>query len=73
MKRILIVDDDRELRSNLTEVLKGAGYQTDEASSAREAVERAIDVDFDVILLDVIMPKSGKIDALAEMRGPHVS
>jgi DNA-binding NtrC family response regulator len=62
------VDDDRELRSNLTEVLKGAGYQTAEASSAPEAIERAIDADFDVVLLDVIMPKSGKIDALAELR-----
>ena len=68
MKRILIVDDDGELRSNLTEVLKGAGYQTEEAASAREAVERAVDVDFDVVLLDVIMPRSGKIDALAELR-----
>lgn len=68
MKQILIVDDDRELRSHLIEVLKEAGYQTEEASSAREAVERAGDEDFDVVLLDVIMPKSGKIDALAELR-----
>ncbi len=68
MKRILIVDDDGEMRSNLAEVLKGSGYQTEEASSAWEAVERAVDVDFDVVLLDVIMPKSGKIDALAELR-----
>jgi len=68
MKRILVVDDDQELRSNLTFVLKEAGYQTDEASSAQEAVKLAVDEDFDVVLLDVIMPKSGKIDALAELR-----
>ena len=68
MKRILVVDDDRELRSNLTFVLKEAGYETREASTAREAVELAIDEDFDVVLLDVVMPKSNKIDALAELR-----
>lgn len=68
MKRILVVDDDQELRSNLTFVLKEAGYQTDEASSAREAIELAVDEDFDVVLLDLIMPRSSKIDALAELR-----
>lgn len=68
MKRILVVDDDREMRTNLTFVLKEAGYKVEEASSAREAVDRAVDEDFDVVLLDVIMPKSGKIDALAELR-----
>ncbi|MCK9420727.1 MAG: response regulator [Nitrospirae bacterium] len=68
MKRILVVDDDRELRSNLTFVLKEAGYDTKEASSAREAVELAIEEDFDVVLLDVVMPKSNKIDSLAELR-----
>lgn len=68
MKRILIVDDDRELRSSLAFVLKEAGYQTEEASSAREALELAGNDDFDVVLLDVIMPKSGKINALAELR-----
>ena len=39
MKKILIVDDDAELRSNLTEVLRGAGYLTEEATSAKEAME----------------------------------
>lgn len=68
MKRILVVDDDREMRLNLAFVLKEAGYKVEEASSAREAVDRAVDEDFDVVLLDVIMPKSGKIDALAELR-----
>ena len=68
MKRILVVDDDQELRANLTFVLKEAGYQAEEASSAQEAVALAVDEDFDVVLLDVIMPKSGKIDALAELR-----
>ena len=68
MKRILIVDDDNELRENLAEILRGAGYRTDEASSGREAVEKAIDEDFDLILLDFMMPKMSGADVLMELR-----
>jgi DNA-binding NtrC family response regulator len=68
MKRILVVDDDNELRSHLVEILKGAGYNTEEASSGREAAIKAADSGYDVILLDMIMPKGGGADALAEIK-----
>ena len=35
MKKILIVDDDAELRAKLSEILKEAGYLTDEAASGK--------------------------------------
>jgi len=68
MKRVLIVDDDGELRANLTEIVQEAGYHTEEAASGREAVEMATEEDYDVILLDMIMPKTGGMDALTELR-----
>jgi DNA-binding response OmpR family regulator len=68
MKKILIVDDDREIRANLSEIMRGAGYLTHEAASGSEAVERATDEDFDVVLLDLIMPKMGGSDVLSELR-----
>lgn len=68
MKRILIVDDDREFRSNLSEVLKDAGYDADEAQSARQAIEKMGDNEFDVVLLDFMMPKMSGMDALLELR-----
>ncbi|MEK6742397.1 MAG: response regulator [Nitrospirota bacterium] len=68
MKKILIVDDDREMRTHLTEILRGAGYETAEAASGRDAVERSIDEDFDLVLLDLMMPKMSGIDVLAELR-----
>jgi DNA-binding response OmpR family regulator len=68
MKKVLIVDDDTEIRSNLTEIMSRAGYQTQEAASGREAVEKATDDDFDVVLLDMIMPKMSGADVLGELR-----
>jgi DNA-binding response OmpR family regulator len=68
MKKILIVDDDNEIRKNLSEIMTGAGYNTQEAASGREAVEKATAEDFDVVLLDLIMPKMSGADVLGELR-----
>jgi DNA-binding response OmpR family regulator len=68
MNRILVVDDDRELRSNLREILSGAGYQVDEAASGKEAVDKSTAEDFDIILLDLIMPRMSGADVLMELR-----
>ncbi len=68
MNRILIVDDDAELRENLSEVLKEAGYHTEGASSGKEAVEKCGSGEFDVVLLDFMMPKMSGIETLIELR-----
>ena len=68
MHRILIVDDDKELKSHLSEILKGAGYAIDEASSGSEAAAMAAAAEYDVVLLDMIMPRGGGAEALVEVR-----
>lgn len=68
MKKILIVDDDGELRSNLSEILIEAGYLTECASSAKEAMARLEEQEFDIVLLDYMMPKMSGLDALPTMR-----
>lgn len=68
MKKVLIVDDNAELRSNLSEILKGAGYHIDEASSGKEAVEKITSKDFDIALLDLMMPKMSGIETLTELK-----
>ncbi len=69
MKKILIVDDDMELKEHLAEVLRGDGYQTKSASSAKEAYEKLRLEEFDIVLLDYMMPKKSGIDTLIEIRG----
>jgi DNA-binding NtrC family response regulator len=68
MKKVLIVDDEKEFRTYLSEALAGAGYETQAAASGREAVDLASDGDFDVVLLDLIMPKMSGSDVLVELR-----
>jgi two-component system alkaline phosphatase synthesis response regulator PhoP len=58
-KRILIVDDEEDLCEILQYNLGNAGYQTEVAHSAEEAIKRSLN-NFDLILLDVMMgPMSG--------------
>lgn len=68
MKKILIVDDDVEVRATVAEVLKGAGYYTDEAASGKEAIERVLSEEFHVVLLDLMMPEMNGMEALTEIR-----
>jgi DNA-binding NtrC family response regulator len=68
MKKILIVDDDAEFRLNLTEVLTGAGYRTKSAASTSEAIAKIEAEEFDIILLDFMMPKTNGIDSLLTLR-----
>jgi len=65
---VLIVDDDAEFRSNLTEVLTGAGYLTDNAASANETIEKIGAMDIDIRLLNFLMPKMCGIEALLAMK-----
>ncbi len=68
MKKILIVDDDKKLRTHLSEILREAGYLTEEAASGREAADKASAGDFDVVLLDMMMPKGDGFEALSYLK-----
>ncbi len=68
MHKALIVDDEKDFRTYLSEALSGAGYDAQTAASGREAVDMAADGDYDVILLDLIMPKMSGSDVLGELR-----
>ncbi|TAL23177.1 MAG: response regulator [Nitrospirae bacterium] len=68
MKKILIADDDLEVRTTLSELLEIAGYYTEIAVSGREAIKKAADEDFDVVLLDLVMPDMSGIEALTELK-----
>jgi len=68
MKKFLIVDDDTELRSSLAEVLQGEGYATEEAASGREALKKIASEEFDVVLLDMMMPEMDGMETLMELK-----
>ena len=55
-RRILVVDDDAAVRTLVRTVLEGAGYDVTTARDGREAIKLIAAAEFDVVLLDVIMP-----------------
>lgn len=70
MKKILVVDDDRNLRAALSVRLKAASYQVLEAADGAEGLNVAIEHRPDLILLDVWMPNS--VGPLMAQRLKHV-
>lgn len=54
--RILLAEDDRQLRSSLARGLREASYAVDEAEDGNEALDRAMRTDYDAIILDVMLP-----------------
>src|SRR5215831_5445340 len=66
--RILVVDDDNLLRKLVTEQLSRSDFDATPAPSARAALQSLRDRDYDVVLLDIMMPDMSGLDALREIR-----
>ena len=56
-KRLLIVDDDEEIRELLVFDIQSSGYTVDSAKDGEEGLKKAVENNYDLILLDVMMPK----------------
>jgi DNA-binding NtrC family response regulator len=67
LKRVLLVDDERDFRSMVAERLKQEAYTVEECETATEAISRMRTETFDVILTDLRMPgKETGVDLLKE-------
>ncbi len=64
MPKILIVDDQRNMRTTLAMMLRGAGYEVDEAADGEAGSERGATEAFDVVLTDLRMGTKDGIDVL---------
>ncbi len=68
MASVLVVDDDTDLQENVQEILSGAGFTVTLANRAEEALEILRQREFDVVLLDLMMPGMGGMEALPLIR-----
>ncbi len=66
--RVLVVEDDKELNQFIRTALKREGFAANGAADGKEALELARDSDYDVILLDVVMPELNGLSVLKELR-----
>ena len=69
MSSILVVEDDRSTRLFLAETLKAAGFTVAAAKDGVEALKRLRAGSYDLMLLDVWMPKMNGLDLLAALPG----
>ena len=68
MRRVLVVDDEENLRLVVRTFLKREGYEVEVAASGEEALALVETFGPDVILTDVRMPKMGGLDLLATLK-----
>jgi len=68
MKRILVVDDDDNLRSVLVETLKSCNYDVLDANSGEVALDLFKENDFDLVITDLMMPGIKGIDLITEAK-----
>ena len=67
MARVLVVDDDEGLRTSTAEIVALAGHHVTEAEDGTVALERLEREDYDVVLLDIMMPGPTGIDVVESM------
>ncbi|MFH0790567.1 MAG: response regulator [Candidatus Omnitrophota bacterium] len=67
-KKILMVDDEELVTKSLVKLLKKQGYAASMALSGQEAIEKAKETDFDLIICDVRMPGIDGIDTIKQIR-----
>ncbi len=69
MNRVLIVDDEADIRDSLEAILREEDYVVTTAGTAMEALNLLRDADFQAVLLDIWLPDGDGLNVLAEIRG----
>ncbi len=68
MERILIVEDEKKIARIVELQLKYAGYETDLAQDGAEAIDKCLKNSYDLILMDLMMPKVDGLTACKEIK-----
>lgn len=68
VKRLLIVDDDQEIRELLEFDIAQSGYDVDTAVDGMDGLNKALQSHYDLVLLDVMMPKMNGYDVCRNIR-----
>lgn len=68
MNKVLIIDDDEELCDLVTEYLTVEGFETEAVHDGQAGLDRAVAGDYDLAILDVMLPKMNGFDVLRNLR-----
>ena len=67
-KKLLIVEDEQDIRELYSEILRDEGYEVTEAWDGEVGLKTALSGRFDIILLDVMLPKVDGLKILKEIK-----
>ncbi|MCG8456017.1 MAG: response regulator transcription factor, partial [Holophagales bacterium] len=67
--RVLVVEDEESIRAGLCDVLAFHGYAPAAVETGEEGLRRALDEDFDLVLLDVMLPGLSGLEVCRRLRG----
>ncbi len=68
MKKILVADDDNELRATIVDALQSAGFLVDEATNGSEVIDKIRSSKYDIALIDMVMPRLTGLEVLSEIK-----
>ncbi len=68
MSKILIIDDEKAIRSSIREILEYENYQVDEASNGEEGLQKILEEEYAAVLCDVKMPKMDGVTVLTKAK-----
>ena len=66
--KVLVVDDERDNANSLVTLLQLWGHEAEAAYSGEDAISKALAVDPDVVLIDIVMPGMNGFDVAKELR-----
>jgi len=66
--RVLFAEDDRDLRASVTRGLEEAGYDVDAVASGERALSAVAERDYDLLVLDILLPGTSGLDVCAAIR-----
>jgi CheY-like chemotaxis protein len=63
-RKILLIEDNPYIKELYTEILQNAGFEVDYAEDGVSGVEKVKNGGYDLVLLDMVMPKAGGLDVV---------
>ena len=73
MARILVVDDEEDIREALTEILEGEGHDVFETENGLEVMAMAVSARIDLILLDMAMPEVTRFTVMEQLNNDQAT
>ncbi|MBU0996342.1 MAG: response regulator [Proteobacteria bacterium] len=71
MKRVLVIDDEPQVRKMLGKLLEREGFDVTDAQDGREGIRLYHENPFDLVIMDLVMPEKEGIETIRELKGDY--